>query len=160
MGLFNGWANFPFTTSETKRDYCCNLPHKSSIKLRKCKDLHDTHREKAPSNETRSSANKKYKYRHLGCWYNQVQQMNSLLARFSLGDKWRYLAIIFQRYLTIILKTSVIRFTYIKSEFWSYFGTMSDSEGKDILFLQLVVLFKMKMKKRRKRKKLSTRIIS
>ena len=30
---------------------------------------------------------------------------------------------------------------------------MSDSEGKDILFLQLVVLFKMKKKKRRKRKK-------
>ena len=29
---------------------------------------------------------------------------------------------------------------------------MSDSEGKDILFLQLVVLFKMKKKKRRKRK--------
>ena len=61
-----------------KRDYCCNLPHKSSIKLLKCKDLHDTHREKASSNETRSSANKKYKYRHLGCWYNQVQKINSL----------------------------------------------------------------------------------
>ena len=30
---------------------------------------------------------------------------------------------------------------------------MSDSEGKDILFLQLVVLFKMKKKKSRKRKK-------
>ena len=30
---------------------------------------------------------------------------------------------------------------------------MSDSEGIDILFLQLVVLFKMKKKKRRKRKK-------
>ena len=30
---------------------------------------------------------------------------------------------------------------------------MSDYEGKDILFLQLVVLFKMKKKKRRKRKK-------
>ena len=30
---------------------------------------------------------------------------------------------------------------------------MSDSEGKDILFLKLVVLFKMKNKKRRKRKK-------
>ena len=30
---------------------------------------------------------------------------------------------------------------------------MSDSEGKDILFLQLVVLFKMKKKKKRKRKK-------
>ena len=30
---------------------------------------------------------------------------------------------------------------------------MSDSERKDILFLQLVVLFKMKQKKRRKRKK-------
>ena len=30
---------------------------------------------------------------------------------------------------------------------------MSDSEGKDILFLQLVVLFKIKKKKRRKRKK-------
>ena len=30
---------------------------------------------------------------------------------------------------------------------------MSDSEGKDILFLKLVVLFKMKKKKRRKRKK-------
>ena len=29
---------------------------------------------------------------------------------------------------------------------------MSDSEGKDILFLQLVVLFKMNKKKRRKRK--------
>ena len=29
---------------------------------------------------------------------------------------------------------------------------MSYSEGKDILFLQLVVLFKMKKKKRRKRK--------
>ena len=29
---------------------------------------------------------------------------------------------------------------------------MSDSEGKDILFLQLVVLFKMKKKKRGKRK--------
>ena len=29
---------------------------------------------------------------------------------------------------------------------------MSDSERKDILFLQLVVLFKMKKKKRRKRK--------
>ena len=30
---------------------------------------------------------------------------------------------------------------------------MSDLDGKDILFLQLVVLFKMKKKKRRKRKK-------
>ena len=30
---------------------------------------------------------------------------------------------------------------------------MSDSEGKDILFLQLAVLFKMKKKNRRKRKK-------
>ena len=30
---------------------------------------------------------------------------------------------------------------------------MSDYEGKDILFLQLVVLFKMKKKKGRKRKK-------
>ena len=30
---------------------------------------------------------------------------------------------------------------------------MSDSEGKDILFLQLVVLFKMKKKKKIKRKK-------
>ena len=30
---------------------------------------------------------------------------------------------------------------------------MSDSEGKDILFLQLVVLFKMKKKKTRKIKK-------
>ena len=30
---------------------------------------------------------------------------------------------------------------------------MSDSEGKDILFFQLAVLFKMKKKKRRKRKK-------
>ena len=30
---------------------------------------------------------------------------------------------------------------------------MSDYEGKDILFLQLVVLFKMQKKKRRKRKK-------
>ena len=30
---------------------------------------------------------------------------------------------------------------------------MSEPEGKDILFLQLVVLFKMKKKKRRKRKK-------
>ena len=30
---------------------------------------------------------------------------------------------------------------------------MSDSEGKDILFLQLVVLFKIKKKKIRKRKK-------
>ena len=29
---------------------------------------------------------------------------------------------------------------------------MSDSDGKDILFLQLVVLFKMKEKKRRNRK--------
>ena len=29
-------------------------------------------------------------------------------ARFPLGDKWRYLAITFQWYLTIILKTSVI----------------------------------------------------
>ena len=38
-------------------------------------------------------------------------------ARFPLGDKWRYLAIISRRHLTIILKTSVIRFTYIKSAF-------------------------------------------
>ena len=30
---------------------------------------------------------------------------------------------------------------------------MSDSEGKEILFLQLGVLFKMKKKKRRKKKK-------
>ena len=30
---------------------------------------------------------------------------------------------------------------------------MSDSEGKDILFLQLVILFKMKKKKKIKRKK-------
>ena len=30
---------------------------------------------------------------------------------------------------------------------------MSDSEGTDILFLQLVVLFKMRKKKRRKREK-------
>ena len=29
---------------------------------------------------------------------------------------------------------------------------MSDSEGKDIIFLQLVILFKRKKKKRRKRK--------
>ena len=61
-------------------------------------------------------------------------------ARFPLDDKWRYLTIIFRRYLTI--KTSVIRFTYIKSEFWSFFNILSDSEGKDILFC-----------KRRKRKK-------
>ena len=74
-------------------------------------------------------------------------------APFPLGDKWRYLTITFRRYLTIILKTFVIRFTYIKSEFWSSFDIMPDSEGKDILFLQLVVLFKMKKKKRRKRKK-------
>ena len=74
-------------------------------------------------------------------------------TRFPLGDKWRYLTIIFWWYLTIILKISVIRFTYIKSEFWSSFDIFSDSEGKDILFLQLVVLFKMKKKKRRKRKK-------
>ena len=58
----------------------------------------------------------------------------------------------FRRYLTIILKTSAIRFTGIESEFYSSFDNMSDSEGKDILFLQLVVLFKMKEKKRRKRK--------
>ena len=32
-------------------------------------------------------------------------------ARFPLGDKWRYLAIISRRYLTINLKTPVIRFT-------------------------------------------------
>ena len=50
-------------------------------------------------------------------------------ARFPLGDKWRYL--------TIILKTSVIRFTYIKSEFWSSFNIMSDPGGKEVLFLQL-----------------------
>ena len=31
---------------------------------------------------------------------------------------------------------------------------MPDFEGKDILFLQIVVLFKMKKKKRRKRKKM------
>ena len=37
---------------------------------------------------------------------------------------------------------------------------MSDTEGKDILFLQLVVLFKMKKKKSRKRKKMVTKIIS
>ena len=73
-------------------------------------------------------------------------------ARFTLGNKWRYLAIIFRWYSTITLKTSVIRFTYIKSEFWNSFHIMSDSERKDILFLQLVVLFKMKKKKRRKRK--------
>ena len=35
---------------------------------------------------------------------------------------------------------------------------MSDSEGKDILFLRLVVLFKMKKKKRRKRKKLERKL--
>ena len=74
-------------------------------------------------------------------------------AWFPLGDKWRYLTIIFRRYLTIIFKTFFIRFTDIKSEFWSSFDIMSDSEGIDILFLQLVVLFKMKKKKRRKRKK-------
>ena len=84
----------------------------------------------------------------------------NIQARFPLDDKWRYLAITLQRYLTIILKTSPIRFKYIKSEFWGSFDIMSNSAGKDILFLQLVVLFKMKMKKRRKRKKLSTRIIS
>ena len=50
-------------------------------------------------------------------------------------------------------KTSVISFSYIKFEFWSSFDIMSGSEGKGILFLQLVVLFKMKKKKRRKRKK-------
>ena len=38
-------------------------------------------------------------------------------ARFPLGHKWQYLEIIFRRNLTIILKTSVIRFTYIESEF-------------------------------------------
>ena len=65
-------------------------------------------------------------------------------ARFPLGNKWQYMA--------IILKTSVISFTYIESEFWSSFDIMSDSEGKDILFLQLVDLFKMKKKKRRKTK--------
>ena len=36
---------------------------------------------------------------------------------------------------------------------------MSDSEGKDILFLQLVVLFKMKEEKEKK-KNMGTRIIS
>ena len=83
----------------------------------------------------------------------KIQEVLYIKARFPLGDKWRYLAIIFWRHLTIILKTSAIRFTYIKSEFWSSFDIMSDSEGKDILFLQLAVLFKMKKKKRRKRKK-------
>ena len=78
-------------------------------------------------------------------------------ARFPLGGKCRYLATFFRRYLTIILKTSVIRFTYIESEFWSSFDIMSDSEGKDILFLQLVVLFKMK---KEKKKQMGTRIIS
>ena len=76
-------------------------------------------------------------------------------VRFPLGDKWRYLAITFRRYFTIILKTSVIRFIYIESEFWSSFDIMSGSEEEDILFLQLVcniLLFKLKNKKRRKRK--------
>ena len=50
------------------------------------------------------------------------------------------------------------RFTYIESEFWSSFDIVSDSEGKDILFLQLVVLFK--MKKKEKKKNMGTRIIS
>ena len=57
-------------------------------------------------------------------------------------------------------KTSVISFSYIKFEFWSSFDIMSGSEGKGILFLQLVVLFKMKIKKRLKRKTLTARIIS
>ena len=47
-------------------------------------------------------------------------------------------------------KASAIRFTYNKSEFWSSFDIMSCSEGKDILFLQLMVSFKMKKNKRRK----------
>ena len=51
-----------------------------------------------------------------------------------------------------------IRFTYIKSEFWSSLDILSDSEGKYILFLLLAVLFKIKKKK--KKKKMSTRIIS
>ena len=76
-----------------------------------------------------------------------------------IGDKWRYLATIFRRYLTMILKTSVIRSTYIKSEFWSSFDIMSDSEGKDILFLQLVVYLKWKRRKGEK-EKMGTRIIS
>ena len=59
----------------------------------------------------------------------------------------------------MILKTSILRFTYIKSEFWSAFDIMSGSEGKDILFLQLVVLFKMKKKKMRKSKKMGKKII-
>ena len=80
--------------------------------------------------------------------YNAI----TVKARFPLGDKWRHLAIIFRRYLTIVLKTSVIRFAYIESEFWSSFDIMPDSEEKDILFLQLVVLFKVRKKKRRKRK--------
>ena len=36
---------------------------------------------------------------------------------------------------------------------------MSDSEGKDILFLQLVVLFKLKKEENEKKKKMGTRII-
>ena len=91
---------------------------------------------------------------------SHISQLLWSKAQFPLGNKWRYLEIIFHQYLTIIIKTSAIRFTYIRSEFWSSFDIMSGSEGKNILFLQLVVLFKMKMKKRRKRKKLSTRIIS
>ena len=45
-------------------------------------------------------------------------------------------------------------FWNIKSELWSSFDIISDSEGEDILFLLLVVLFKMK------KKKMGTRIIS
>ena len=63
---------------------------------------------------------------------DKTKLFSEIQARFPLGDKWRYLVTMY----------------------------MSDSEGKEILFLKLVVLFKMKKKKRRKRKKLSTRIIS
>ena len=39
--------------------------------------LKDTHREKAPSNKT-PALKKKYKYGHLGCWYNK----STLYKRF------------------------------------------------------------------------------
>ena len=60
---------------------------------------------------------------------------------------WRYMEIIFPRYLAVMLKVSV-RFTLkeLRCDFSSSFYIISDSEEGGILFWQIAVMFEMKKK--------------
>ena len=54
---------------------------------------------------------------------------------------WQYLEIIFQQYLAIFVRFTLKKLRY---ELSSTFDITSDSEKKDILFLQITVIFEMK----------------